>query len=60
MKQNILFETKEESNKRRNLAALSRTPHERFIFFLQLCDEMQFFETKQPHPNHKKNNFIVQ
>lgn len=58
-KQKIPFETKDESNKRRNADALSRSPHERFIFFLKLCEEMQFFETKEPHPNCKKNNFIV-
>lgn len=62
MKKNveIFYGTKEENNLRRLNEALSRTPHERFIFFLKLCEEMQFFHTNQPHPNNAKNNFILQ
>jgi hypothetical protein len=54
------FETKEESNERRRQEALSRTPHERFMFFLELCQEMQFFYAGKPHPNSYKNNFILE
>jgi hypothetical protein len=47
----IFFETKEESNARRMNEALERSPHERFMFFLRLCQKMQFFQVKRPHPN---------
>ena len=59
-KAEIFFGTKEENNIRRLNEALSRTPHERLIFFLMLCEEMQFFQTNKPHPNDVKNNFILQ
>ncbi|MBN2635630.1 MAG: hypothetical protein JXR61_05125 [Prolixibacteraceae bacterium] len=55
----IRFETKEESNQRRMNEALQRTPHERFLFFLQMMDEIQFFK-KGEHPNRVKNNFIIE
>ena len=58
--QNIFFETKDESNKRRDQEALSRASHDRFMFFLKLCHEMQFFSQSKPHPNRKKNNFVVE
>ncbi|GAB1452568.1 hypothetical protein MASR2M47_26240 [Draconibacterium sp.] len=59
-KAEIFFGTKEENNMRRLNEALSRTPHERLIYFLKLCEEMQFFHTNQAHPNDSKNNFILQ
>jgi hypothetical protein len=58
--ENIRFETKEESNERRIREALVRTGHERLLFFFQLCEEIQFFSKDEPHPNRRKNNFIVE
>lgn len=58
-KQQIFFGTKEENNERRLQDALSRTPDERFQFFLQLCEEMQAFYNGQPHPNDAKNNWVL-
>lgn len=57
---NIRFETKEEANERRMREALSRTPHERLMFFLEMVQEMQFFESSKPHPNRAKNNFVIE
>jgi hypothetical protein len=56
----IRFETKEESNERRIREALERTGHERLLFFFQLCEELQYFAKDEPHPNRRKNNFIVE
>ncbi|QGY43789.1 hypothetical protein GM418_08990 [Maribellus comscasis] len=56
----IKFETKEESNQRRQDEALRRTPHERLMFFLEMMQEMQFFASSQEHPNRAKNNFIIE
>ncbi len=56
----LLFETKEEANERRIQEALDRTPHERLMFFLEMVQEMQFFETSKPHPNRFKNNFVIE
>jgi hypothetical protein len=59
--ENLLrFETKEESNARRRLETLARTPHERFLFFLELVEEMQVFQTPETHPNRLKNNFLIE
>ena len=58
--QNIFFASKEENNKRRLKEALARTPHERFMFFLELCQEMHFFNNTNSHPNRSKNNFIIE
>ena len=57
---NIRFETKEEANERRMHEALNRSPHERLMFFLEMAQEMQFFETSKPHPNSLKNNFVIE
>lgn len=57
---NIRFETKEEANERRMREALSRSPHERLMFFLEMAQEMQFFEPSKPHPNSCKNNFVIE
>ena len=57
---NLRFETKEKANERRMREALSRTPHERLMFFLEMVQEMQFFEISKPHPNSFKNNFILE
>ena len=57
---NIHFETKEEANERRMREALDRSPHERLMFFLEMAQEMQVFETSKPHPNSFKNNFIIE
>lgn len=56
----IRFESKEEANTRRLQEALARTPHERFLFFLELMQEMQAFVSLEEHPNRIKNNFIVE
>ena len=39
MSERIRFETKEESNARRERAFLALTPHERFLWFLRSFDE---------------------
>ena len=41
----IRFETKVESQARREREALERTPNERFIFFLRLVAEIGKFQT---------------
>jgi hypothetical protein len=56
----IRFETKEEVNERRRQEALDRSPHERLMFFLEMVQEMQFFEISKLHPNSFKNNFILE
>jgi hypothetical protein len=56
----IFFATKEENNQRRLDEALARTPDERFWFFLRLCEEMQVFDVAKMHPNHEKDNFIIE
>jgi hypothetical protein len=56
----IRFETKNEANERRRKEALNRTPHERFMFFLEMVQEMQVFQSSMPHPNRFKNNFILE
>ena len=58
--QKIFFGTKEDSNKRRQVESEDRTPHERFLFFLQLCHEINLFSNDRSHPNQSKNNFIIQ
>lgn len=55
----LFFGTKNKNIERRLMETLNRTPHERFLFFLKLCEEMMFFNTKKPHPNDTKNNFIL-
>jgi len=55
----IYFGTKEENNQRRLEEALARSPHERFLFFLKLSEEIIRLSPERPHPNDKKNNFIV-
>ena len=57
---NIRFETKEEANERRMCEALNRSPHERLMFFLEMVQEMQVFQTSSPHPNRAKNNFVIE
>ena len=56
----IIFETKEDSNERRLQEFLAKSPHERFISFLQLCGEMEFLYKGKGHPNQVKNNFIIE
>jgi len=60
MDKTIRFETKEESNERRIREALARTGNERLLFFFQLCEELQYFSTAEPHPNQRKNNFVIE
>ncbi|MBT4277647.1 hypothetical protein HOD96_02795 [Candidatus Falkowbacteria bacterium] len=58
--QKIFLGSKKQNKDRRLNEALSRTPHERFLFFLKMIEEMHFFETNHPHSNRSKNNFIVE
>lgn len=60
MKSEIKFETKEQSNKRRMEEAIKRSGHERLLFFIELCEELNFFEINTSSPNRQKNNFIVE
>lgn len=53
----IRFETKEQSNDRRIMEALNRTPDERFQFFLSLIEEFSLFQHKDQ--NTKNMNFII-
>lgn len=53
----IRFETKEESQARRDREARERTPNERFVFFLRLMAEINKFQTKR---EKKNNNFILE
>jgi hypothetical protein len=53
----IRFETKEQSNDRRMLEALNRTPDERFQFFLSLLEEFSLFQHKDQ--DTKNLNFII-
>lgn len=52
----ILFETKEENNKRQEAEALKRTPDERFRFFLCLIAELSKFQSGY---KKEKNNFVL-
>ena len=52
----IRFETKAESQARRDKEARERTPNERFLFFLRLMVEINKFQTKR---EKHSNNFIL-
>lgn len=53
----IWFETKEESNRRRQEEFLKLSGHERFMAFLRLMQEMkQFPTTAKPEKN---DNFVI-
>jgi hypothetical protein len=56
----IKFETKEQSNNRRMEEAISRSGHERLLFFIELCEELKYFKKNISSPNIEKNNFIVE
>lgn len=53
----IRFESKAESQARREREALERTPNERFIFFLRLVAEIGKFQTLKERTS---NNFILE
>lgn len=53
----IRFETKEESNKRRQEEFLKLSGHERFMAFLKLMYDMKKFPTKAKP--EKKDNFVI-
>jgi hypothetical protein len=53
----IRFETKEQSNDRRIMEAINRTPDERFQFFLSLTEEFSLFQ--HGDQNIKNLNFII-
>ena len=53
----IRFETKADSQARREKEASERTPNERFLFFLRLMVEINKFQTKR---EKHSNNFILE
>ena len=53
----IRFETKEQSNNRRIIEALNRTPDEWFQFFLSLIEEFSMFLPEKQ--KSKKENFTL-
>ena len=53
----IRFETKEESNARREREFLALTPHERFLWFLRSFDRPGF---RGRHKLEDKGNFVIQ
>lgn len=53
----IRFETKAESQARREKEARERTPNERFVFFLRLVMEIGKFQTRREKTS---NNFILE
>ena len=55
----IYFGTKEENNQRRREEALTRSPHERLMFFLQMSEEILKHSPERPHPNDEKDNFVI-
>lgn len=54
----IRFETKEESNKRRQEEFLKLSGHERFMAFLKLMQDMKQFPTSAKP--EKKDNFVIE
>ncbi|MBP8822591.1 MAG: hypothetical protein KBH07_02970 [Flavobacteriales bacterium] len=56
MDKRIRFETKEESNARREREFLALSPHERFMWFLRSFDESgRKFDKKKPD----NGNFVI-
>jgi len=56
MDKRIRFETKEESNARREREFLALTPHERFLWFLRSFDRPGFTARHKPAD---KGNFVI-
>jgi len=56
----VKFETKNAANERRLQEALTRTPHERFLFFLNMIEDMKFFESLDQNNESTKNNFVIE
>jgi len=56
MDNRIRFETKEESNARREREFLALTPHERFMWFLRSFDRPGF---KPRESSKNKGNFVI-
>ena len=57
MDKKLRFETKYDSNKRRDKETLKRTPDERMTFFFQLIEELgELYPKKRESIN---NNFIL-
>lgn len=55
---NIFFDTKENNNRRREVAFLQLTPDERFQTLLKMVDEFSKFTTAKP--KIKKENFVLE
>lgn len=57
MKQ-ILFDTKENNNRRREKAFLALSPGERVEVFLKMCSDLSLFSQKNPRYKNK-DNFVI-
>lgn len=57
----IVFETKEESNKRKEEAFLALSPGERLKLFLVMAEQFQVLPLKEGyvHKNDIKGNFVL-
>lgn len=53
----IKFTTKEQSNFEQEQAFLKLSPHERFVAFIRLSNQILKLPTRKPQ--EKKNNFAV-
>jgi hypothetical protein len=53
----IKFTTKEQSNIEQEQAFLKLSPHERFVAFIRLSNQILKLPTRKPQ--EKKNNFVV-
>ena len=53
----IKFTTKEQSNFEQEQAFLKLSPHERFVAFIRLSNQILKLPTRKPQ--EKKNNFVV-
>lgn len=56
----IIFATKEENNKRREIEFLSLSYAERLELFFLMFDENEIIGKDKSHPNDKKGNFIIE
>lgn len=57
MDERIRFETKEESNARREREFMALTPHERLRWFLRSFDGR---ENEEPDRGRRKGNFVIE
>lgn len=54
----VIFDTKENNNKRREAEFLALSPAERVVEFLKMVDQFSIFPTGAPP--EKKNNFVLE